>query len=682
MGDLTMKPTIERDRTACRSRFVRGRGYVRLNVEHLEDRTLLSGGALDPTFGNGGVATSFHSSTYEIDAATTLALQPDGRILVVGRLPGPTNVLERLNPDGSVDTQFGMNGIVALNEYDPSVTVQPDGKIIVAGSTGYFGGILGERSIDVARLNRDGSLDYSFGPTGSGREVVTGQGEGMHANALTLQSDGSIVVVGRLGTYSQRFLAIRLTKDGLLDPSFGQSGLAVGVTGEANAVALQANGDIVLAGSKFNWPNTVVAVERLLPDGTLDGGFSVDDPFHGSGVSSTAKGVAIQADGKILVSGTSIKLDGSTSLLAARFLTDGTLDSSFAEGGIGQFSFAALDPITGSAAGGSIQIRANGQIVLLCSLGSAVVPVMHGVGAVQLNADGSLDPDFGTDGETVLRFLDHDGPTAVGLLQPDGKLLTAGYSFDSSYHSQFTVVRLTGDVGPLRFVTEILTPPMIYQPNPTDNRPSFINEADTSSPSPTPAPLEAPAAAQKPVVANTPVANQTAGLVLLSSAATGPVPIQASQPPSPAPVPVVLNIAITRPAGSGTVLAYPAGGGTGSLSGDESSTNVPTSTLLPASDLSVLLVAPFAPLSQASDSVWLDAFFSGDWVLPPALDVFSASPALVQSLAESGRVVGDSGASDAAESSASSLAVALVLLGSTLTVSPRSGSERPTIASR
>src|SRR5262249_52429241 len=146
------------------------RGSYRLRLEALEDRRLLSAGALDPTFGSGGVVTTLLNSR-STDRAYSVAVQPDGKIIAVGDGKGSTDQigLVRYNANGSLDTTFGSKGIVVLTNnkvphdaYD--VALQPDGKIDIADGVGAFNA--GSVTWNVFQFNANGSLDTSFGKGG------------------------------------------------------------------------------------------------------------------------------------------------------------------------------------------------------------------------------------------------------------------------------------------------------------------------------------------------------------------------------------------------------------------------------------------------------------------------------------------------------------------------------------
>lgn len=206
-------------------------------VRHLSD------GTPDPAFGDAGrVTTPFEAGTAN---GNDLALQPDGRIVVAGGAGsgGADFALARYHPDGSPDTGFGGDGRVttafAGEDLAFGVRVQPDGRVVAAGRTGF--------DVALARYDTDGSLDAGFG---SGGRVVTDFGGTLEAaHDLVLQPDGKIVTGG---VRSTDFTAVRYHPDGSLDTGFGTGGRASAdftFYDEAHAVALQPDGNIVTFGS-------------------------------------------------------------------------------------------------------------------------------------------------------------------------------------------------------------------------------------------------------------------------------------------------------------------------------------------------------------------------------------------------------------------------------------------------
>ncbi|GAA2875685.1 hypothetical protein [Streptomyces mexicanus] len=290
-------------------------------------------GTLDSGFGNGGVVvTDFEGD----EAAHGLALQPDGKIVVAGTTQRPGSegccwfTVARYQPDGALDTDFGEGGRTitdfgADGAADASaVTVQPDGRIVAVGQSGG--------DIAVARYDSDGDPDPTF--SGDGRLTTHfSAGDFSNAHDVALQSDGRIVVAGGVGLgnpgYRPAFALVRYTTDGSLDTSFdGDGKRVVGFSGEAQGygLALIPGGDMAVAG--YVTPSGGVsrfALARLNADGSLDTGFDGDGKvtttFAGT---ASARDVALQSDGKLVVAG-SRGLDWAL----ARYNTDGSLDTGF-----------------------------------------------------------------------------------------------------------------------------------------------------------------------------------------------------------------------------------------------------------------------------------------------------------------------------------------------------------------
>lgn len=219
-------------------------------------------GVLDPTFGTGGLVTT-DINTNSNDRASALQLQPDGRLVVAGtaddRAGGDNFAVARYTAAGALDPSFGAGGKVTtdINTTDDTATamqVQPDGKIVVAGTTNNASSAL---DFALLRYTTTGALDPSFGTSG---KVITAVGAGSsndRANAMQLQPDGKIMVAGSANnaTGGQGFALVRYTSDGALDNStisFSKVITAVGTSGsndQAYALQVQPDGKIVVAGS-------------------------------------------------------------------------------------------------------------------------------------------------------------------------------------------------------------------------------------------------------------------------------------------------------------------------------------------------------------------------------------------------------------------------------------------------
>src|SRR5215469_15043858 len=307
-------------------------------------------GDLDPTFGNKGIKTTDFFGNY--DAATSLALQADGKIVLAGIAYHGSTVntsdfaLARYNTDGSLDTGFGVGGKQSLDfvgSYDQAngVAIQSDSKIVAVGASGHS---IPTSDFALARYNPDGTLDQGFGS--SGMQTTDFFGNEDSAFGVVIQPDGKIVLAGYahhgVDVTTSDFAMARYNSDGSLDQTFGSSGKVTtdffGSDDVAYRIALQPDGKLVLAGLTFN-PATKsddFAVARYNPNGSLDssfgaGGKQTTDFF---GNADYATGVAIQADGKIVVAGYASHGSSTGDLALARYNLDGALDQSFGAGGL------------------------------------------------------------------------------------------------------------------------------------------------------------------------------------------------------------------------------------------------------------------------------------------------------------------------------------------------------------
>ncbi len=243
-------------------------------------------GTLDPSFDKDGVAGISDAHEDMVDA---IALQPDAKILVAGATANATSandaVVWRLNADGgngelnnARDPSFDVDGQADVDnggsEAATSLAVQPDGRILMAGHT--EGGPLGNQAV-VWRLEANGgtgnvtngALDTRFGDEGF--TALGGLGNYARASALQLQPDGKILAAGeqKLGTGPFEAVTWRLGAGGVLDPSFGTGGAAAvqaGTSAAASALALQPDRRIVVAGTAFGAFGAGILVYRELGD--------------------------------------------------------------------------------------------------------------------------------------------------------------------------------------------------------------------------------------------------------------------------------------------------------------------------------------------------------------------------------------------------------------------------------
>jgi uncharacterized delta-60 repeat protein len=328
-------------------------------------------GTLDGSFdGDGKVTTDFGSG---FDGAFCIAIQADGKIVAAGSSGTFAKfAVARYNTDGSLDTSFSSDGKVRTDvtsggdDSAYGVAIQSDGKIVAVG-------FANADKFAAVRYNTDGSLDTSYSGDGITRADLSSNFDFAVYGAV--QADDRIVAAGwadfpllagrvparrpttGLAGVNTKFGVIRWNTDGSLDDSFSSDGklttnFSSGPDG-AGSVAIQTDQKIVAAGVANN---TKFAVARYNTDGTLDDSFSSDGKVRtdvGSGADSGA-GVAIQADGKIVVAG----LAADEKFGVARYNTDGTLDTLFGGDGTVTTDFGS-----GVDFANAVAIQADGKIV-------------------------------------------------------------------------------------------------------------------------------------------------------------------------------------------------------------------------------------------------------------------------------------------------------------------------------
>jgi uncharacterized delta-60 repeat protein len=389
-------------------------------------------GDLDTTFGSGGkVTTDFGGN----EMAWGLAVQPDGKAVLAGGRSdsGPPDdfVLARYSVNGALDATFDGDGKVTTDfggrsDRAGDVAIQADGKILAAGS-GFPAEV---RPLDfaLARYNRDGTLDSTFGD--GGKVLTTFEPNSIEsANAVVIQPDGKIVAAG--GTQSagapRADLAVaRYLPNGSLDPSFDGDGLVVTPISPGHDtvfdLVVQPDGKLIAAG----WSNPGgfdIAMARYNADGSLDSSFDRDGtviaPFRPA--STYASHVVVQPDGKILTGGKGL----------ARFDPDGSVDPSFGAGGRAVTDLGLLKPV----------LQPDGKILAAGSIFQSSGQFSDFV-VVRLTAAGRIDSTFGRAGRVVTNFRPQDDATDAELLG-NGKLVVAGYTSQVPFEApaDFAVAR-------------------------------------------------------------------------------------------------------------------------------------------------------------------------------------------------------------------------------------------------
>jgi uncharacterized delta-60 repeat protein len=335
-----------------------------------------AGGDLDASFGEGGWAVTNLTDSLELPHA--VAVQPDGKIIVAGEASCSSVfcfTLVRFTAAGALDPTFGRGGVVlsggrhcSCGAYD--VEVLRDGRIVAIGS-GFAGGY--EKSVFlVARYLPNGRLDRSFGQRGWAWARFPGTAG---ASTGEVQPDGRIVLAGSAeGSWSTRsnFAVARLLPNGRPDRSFSRDGHRIVTfwsmrSGSGWSLDLQRNGRIVVTGtSAVGYPRSTrvrIGIVRLKRNGSLDRSFARRGRtlLRPARYGGAGYGVAVQRDGRIVVTGSGYDDEDFDSAfwVIARYRRNGRLDRSFGSRGIAVGDFG-----TGIDWAGPVALQPDGRIVV------------------------------------------------------------------------------------------------------------------------------------------------------------------------------------------------------------------------------------------------------------------------------------------------------------------------------
>ena len=375
--------------------------------------------------------------------ANALVSQTDGKIVAAG-FAGSQFAAARFNIDGSLDNSFAISGkaliSVGVSGTSNAVLIQEDNKIILGG---YSINSVGQQDFTIVRLNSYGTLDARFSE--DGRQTTDFNLGDDICRSLALQKDGKIIAAGstQFGNVSD-FAVARYNDDGTPDFNFSADGkLTTSVSSTidfATSLAVQPDNKILVAGWSYFEDGTSYTVIRYNPDGNLDFNFNgdgilTDYPSYGNTVYNTS---AIQVDGKIITAGYTKNRD-NLDFAIARYTSNGMLDNSFSGDGKLVISFGP-----GSGLAQAVGIQQDGKILVG---GYASNGRNNDFALIRLNPDGTLDNSFSEDGLLLTDFSDEDDQALDLVIQPDGKIVLAGYA-TSSGNRDFALARYTIDGTP------------------------------------------------------------------------------------------------------------------------------------------------------------------------------------------------------------------------------------------
>jgi uncharacterized delta-60 repeat protein len=282
------------------------------------------------------------------------------------------------------------------------VAVQPDGKIILAGAFDRFNFVAVNY---ILRLNTNGTLDTAF-------TANIGTGSNNWIYSIAVQSDGKILLGGLFTTFNGATVnrIVRLNSDGTRDTAF-TTNTGTGANSSILEVAIQSDGKILLSGTftAFNGV-TINRLVRLNSDGTRDTTFTTNT---GTGLNASAN-IAIQSDGKIVLAGGFSTFNGTTANCLVRLNSDGTRDTAFTTNTGTAFS-------SGGAAN-SVAIQSDGKILIGGSFSAFNSVTANRI--LRLNSNGTRDTAFDTNVGSGFNF----GVLKINI-QSDGKILMGGGFF-------------------------------------------------------------------------------------------------------------------------------------------------------------------------------------------------------------------------------------------------------------
>jgi uncharacterized delta-60 repeat protein len=422
-------------------------------------------GALDIGFNAGGIQKTNYGAT---DTGNAVLVQPDGKILVAGSWDGGASdfALARYTAAGALDPAFGGGfygfgsgltnatfgvGVFGAEEFATDMALQPDGKIILVGYTNNVGGVAtaGLFDLAVARFTSTGALDATFSGDGlfTFNFALTNDDR---ATGVAVRPNGKIIIGGFTDGGASDFVVLQLNSNGTPDLTFNGNGWNFGPTfsGDphfARDLALQTDGRVVLAGDTDPAGADVsdIVVARFDINGNADPSFDADGFVTRAGASTeTGNGVVVDQFGRIVVVGNNI-----SDIVTLGFRSTGADDPAYNH----SFAFGTTE------LGTDIAIQPDGKFVI-AGYSSAIT--VNDFAAVRLNANGSVDTTFelfGTTngfsfGDRVLIDLGGDDRAFGVDVQPNGKILLAGTS-----NGDFAVARLSARMAVASTVFEFET---------------------------------------------------------------------------------------------------------------------------------------------------------------------------------------------------------------------------------
>lgn len=389
---------------------------------------------------DGSIDLSFNIGSGANAIVHAAVVQSDGKILIAGNFTtfnGTTvNRLVRLNPNGTIDSQFAVG--TGVNRVIHAIEMQPDGKFLIGGNFTSYNGTSINR---IARINNNGSIDASF---------TVGRGANSAIRTIKVLADGKILIAGAFTSYNRttRNRLARLNSNGTLDTGFTPSS---GANNTIYSVEVQTNGTILIGGDFTSFNGTTRnRIARVNTNGTLDTGFN-----PGTGANSSVNSIVTNSEGLIVMGGAFTTLNGTARNYIGALNANGSLNSTFNPtngasalinriivsgnkliigGTFTSYNGILRNRITRTLANGnidisfnastgandvvnSIAIQSNGKVIAVGNFTTYNDTIVNRI--VRLNQNGSIDATF-------ISGLGANGQINSVAIQNDGKIIIGG----------------------------------------------------------------------------------------------------------------------------------------------------------------------------------------------------------------------------------------------------------------
>jgi len=396
-------------------------------------------GDLDAGFGGAGAIVERAGV-----GASGLVVQPDGRPVVIGEGAGSGPLwstrrfaLARFGTDGALDPTFGSGGVVGSAPIPARrLARQADGRLVGAGVTLLGDGQSGF-AIGLVQWHANGAVDANFGTNGvatSGGLWPLDRPPGPSVSAMVVEPNGKITVAGGASSGAVRHLLLaRFNPEGTADLSFGASGhVSLAVDGTVHALVAQPDGRLVVAGEMAEaatGAGSCMTLWRFEVDGTVDPAFGVGGRSQAcSDTASGASALLLQADGKLVAAG--FGNDAATGRRFAqvtRFEADGSIDVAFGSTGSVRVSDRA-----GDVEALAVAVQSDGRLVVA---GTRFI-------SARFDGDGFIDLSYGIDG--IVRSAVPTGDPTQLVVHADGRIVAAGATVDGEKQPAMVVARILG----------------------------------------------------------------------------------------------------------------------------------------------------------------------------------------------------------------------------------------------